>query len=198
MSARVYVDVDDVLSHTTPALCKLLEHRTGRRVEVASLHTFDLGESLDLGPDELADFMEAAHTAEHLGALAPLEGAAAVLAAWREGGMHISILTGRPLYTRADTHDWLRRHGMVFDRFECVDKYGRNNGGLDFGAILRERFAWAIEDNLEVALKLADGCAERVLLLDSPWNRSVPSLPPCVERIADWGEIERRVADQAS
>lgn len=194
MSGRIYVDVDDVLSRTTPALCALLSRRTGRSVDVESLHCFDLGESLALGPEALRDFMAAAHTDEHLSALAPLEGAADGLAAWSERGMHISILTGRPPYTRDCTCAWLGRHAMRFDRFDCVDKYGRFPGGVDFDEILGDRFAWAVEDNLEVAAKLAERCAERVLLLDRPWNRTPEALPDRVERVADWQEIGRRVA----
>ena len=194
MSGRVYVDVDDVLSRTTPALCKLLSRRTGRSVDVESLHCFDLGESLGLDPEALRDFMAAAHTDEHLAALAPLEGAAAVLAAWSERGLHISILTGRPPHTGDCTRAWLGRHAMRFDRFECVDKYGRFSGGVHFDEILGDRFAWAVEDNLEVAAKLAERCAERVMLLDRPWNRTPAALPDRVERVADWEEIGRRVA----
>lgn len=194
MSERIYVDVDDVLSRTTPALCELLLRRTGRSVDVESLHCFDLGESLGLAPEALRDFMAAAHTDEHLTALAPLEGAADGLAAWSERGLHISILTGRPPHTHDCTRAWLGRHAMGFDRFDCVDKYGRFSGGVDFDDILGDRFAWAVEDNLEVAAKLAERCAERVLLLDRPWNQTPAALPDRVERVADWMEIARRVA----
>ncbi len=190
MSGRVYVDVDDVLSQTTPALCELLEQRTGRRVEVDTLHFFDLGESLSLDPDELREFMDAAHGTEHLAGLAPLEGASDTLRAWSESGLHISILTGRPPHTREATRGWLERHGMRFDRFDCVDKYGRFSGGVRFDEILGDCFAFAIEDNLAIALQLAGRCAERVLLLDRPWNQA-PLLPDRLERVADWSEIAR-------
>ncbi len=194
MSERIYVDVDDVLSRTTPALCELLLRRTGRSVDVESLHCFDLGESLGLAPEALRDFMAAAHADEHLAGLAPLEGAADGLAAWSERGLHISILTGRPPHTRDCTRAWLERHAMYFDRFDCVDKYGRFSGGVDFDEILGDRFAWAVEDNLEVAAKLAERCAERVLLLDRPWNRTPAALPDRVERVENWEEIRSRVA----
>lgn len=191
MSLRVYVDVDDVLSHTTPALCELLTHRTGRVVEFDSLHSFDLGESLGLGADELREFMHAAHSEELLGGLAPHDGAADALASWAGRGAHVSVLTGRPPHTHACTHAWLRRHGMHFDALDSVDKYGRATGGLLLHEVLRQRFAWAVEDNLEVALKLAERSAERVLLLDRPWNRA--PLPRSVERVSDWREIAQRV-----
>ena len=201
---RVYVDVDDVLSHTTPALCDLLERRTGRRVPFDSLHSFDLGESLALEGEELLDFMEAAHAPEHLGRLEPLEGAAETLARWSGAGAHIDILTGRPPSTQAPTRAWLERHGMVFDRFDCVDKYGRhgrNEGGVAFEEILDTHFDWAVEDNLQVALALARRCTPRVLLLDRPWNRPSnrgwegrpPELLARIERVADWAEIGLRV-----
>lgn len=192
MSRRIYVDVDDVLAHTTPALCDLLERRTGRVVDVESLHCFDLGESLRLAPEELREFMDAAHAPAHLDGLEPLAGAARTLDAWSEAGMHISILTGRPPHTREPTRGWLERHAMPFHRFECVDKYGRFSDGLHFDEILGDRFAWAVEDNLDVALRLAERCAERVLLLDRPWNRA--PLPERVERVASWHEIARSVA----
>ena len=194
---RVYVDVDDVLSHTTPALCDLLERRTGRRVPFDSLHSFELGESLALEGEELFRFMEAAHAPEHLGSLEPLEGAAEMLARWSGAGAHIDILTGRPPSTHAPTRAWLERHRMAFDRFDCVDKYGRSAGGVAFEEILGTPFEWAVEDNLDVALALARHCTPRVLLLDRPWNRRVEGRPPellaRIERVADWTEIELRV-----
>jgi uncharacterized HAD superfamily protein len=188
---NVYVDVDDVLSETTRSICELLERRTGRVVDYRSLESFELGESLRLAPDELRDFMDAIHSDDHLGALAPLDGAAETLDGWSARGAHIAVLTGRPPQAHAVTRAWLERHQMPFDRLDSVDKYGRFTGGVHFDEILRERFAWAIEDNLDVALKLAERCAERVLLLDRPWNRG--PLPGAVERVADWTEIARRV-----
>ncbi len=44
-----------------------------------------------------------------------------------------------------------------------------------------------------MAEKLAEACAERVLLLDRPWNRTPAALYDRVERVADWAEIASRV-----
>lgn len=58
-------------------------------------------------------------------------------------------------------------------------------------------FDFAVEDSLEMAVRLAAEAEIQVALVDRPWNRAVPALPPGVaERIVrcrDWDDVGRAV-----
>ena len=199
---RIYVDLDDVLSHTIEQLAALLERDFGRRVEPEAVVHFDLSRSFGLTPAELEAFFAAVHSPEMLAALAPKAGAARALRAWTQRGYEVSVLTGRPPATAACSRAWLERHGIPHTHFACVDKYGRSDSrGAEAPALRLEDlaqfgFALAIEDSLEVATHLALTCDVPVVLLDRPWNRDVSRLAPAAAarmvRCADWREIAAR------
>jgi uncharacterized HAD superfamily protein len=199
---RIYVDLDDVLSHTIEQLSELLEREFGRRVEPEAVAHFDLSRSFGLSAAELEAFFAAVHRPEALAALAPRAGAAGALRAWARRGYEISVLTGRPPSTAADSRAWLERHGIPHAHFACVDKYGRADRrdapepALRLGDLAGFGFALAVEDSLDVAAHLALACGVPVVLLDRPWNRDVSRLAPAavarMVRCRDWEEIAAR------
>jgi uncharacterized HAD superfamily protein len=77
-----------------------------------------------------------------------------------------------------------------------VDKYARfateNTIAISLAELATQRFCWAVEDSLPMALFLATTMQVPVALLDSPWNRT-SSQPPGVNRYRDW----RAIADAA-
>jgi uncharacterized HAD superfamily protein len=199
---RIYVDLDDVLSHTIEQLSQLLEREFGRRVEPEAVMHFDLSRSFGLSPAELEAFFAAVHRPEALAALAPRAGAARALRAWTQRGYEVSVVSGRPPSTAADSRAWLDRHGIPHAHFACVDKYGRADPGAGTPEALRLAdltlfgFALAVEDSLEVASHLALACRVPVVLMDRPWNRDVSGVDPaaaaCMVRCRDWLEIAAR------
>ena len=199
---RIYVDLDDVLSHTIEQLSRLLEREFGRRVEPEAVAHFDLARSFGLTPAELEAFFAAVHRPEALAALAPRAGAARALRAWTQRGYQVSVVTGRPPSTATDSQAWLARHGIPHAHFACVDKYGRADPrepaapALRLADLARFGFALAVEDSLEVAAHLAETCGVPVVLLDRPWNRDVSQVAPAAARrmvrCHDWREIAAR------
>lgn len=203
---RIYVDLDDVLCETIGALTRLLAEEWGRRVEVDEVRHFDLGRSFGLDPDQLASFLRRAHEDTVIESLAPLRGAAETLAHWREQGYAISVLTGRPIHTRASSRRWLALHGIAHAHFDCVDKYGRGAGAapapspdeppLPFERVSDFGFHFAVEDSLAVATRLVRDCGLTVALYDRPWNRDLSGVAPAVRarlvRVRDWDEIRAR------
>ncbi|MDH4017365.1 MAG: hypothetical protein OEV20_08500, partial [Actinomycetota bacterium] len=65
-------------------------------------------------------------------------------------------------------------------------------------AVLEMSFTWAVEDSLDMALRLATQAEMHVALVDRPWNRSVPDLPRAaarrIVRCHDWDEIEHALS----
>jgi len=201
----VYVDLDDVLAHSIEGLIDLLGREHGRRVEVEDVAHFDLGRSFSLDAAELDRFFARAHSREEIAALAPRDGARRVLQGWRSRGLRIHVVTGRPPVCAEASRAWLAAHDMPHDALHFVDKYGRPAERVSdvpyepVERMLGMSFGWAVEDSLEMALRLACEAGLRVALVDRPWNRTLPDLPAEVARrivrCLHWGEIERLVAE---
>lgn len=201
-AGTIYVDFDDVLSHTIEPLVELLERRFGRRVPVAEVEDFDLGRAFGLGPSQLEEFMRLAHRPEQLAALEPKPGAATTLAGWAARGWRVCVVTGRPSATAAASRSWLQRHGMAHDRLACVDKYGRpepetsDEPRLALSALAEFSFALAVEDSAELAVHLAEEYDVPVALIDRPWNRRLPASSAAaarrIVRCESWAEVAAR------
>jgi uncharacterized HAD superfamily protein len=200
VSTTFYVDVDDVLAETTRHIAALAAERFGCQTSFDQLTTFDLGVSLGLAPAQLRQLWEAVHAPEFLEGLPAREGAARALGAWAQAGRHITVVTGRPTWTRASTQRWLERHAIPFGALEVVDKYGRYRdaeSAVPLQRLAGLRIALAVEDSLEMAEFLVCHGAARVFLMDRPWNRDAAALAPGVrerlERVAHWDEIAAAV-----
>jgi len=176
---RIYVDLDDVLGQTARMFLRLLEQTWGRVVVFEEMHTFHLGESLRLPPDELEDFLHRVHQRDALASVKPMPGAAAALAEWRAQGYEVWVVTGRPPETRAATLEWLETHQMSHAEFHFLDKYSdfydqadTPEGTLTLADLPALDFRLAVEDFPGMAGHLADELDIPVALFDRPWNRS--------------------------
>lgn len=194
MPIHVYVDIDDVLAETTRALARLACSHFGKSVKFEDMRVFDLSLSLGLSPVELETFMRAAHDADFLMQLAPIEGAVETLTDWHSAGAEISVVTGRPAETRSITERWLAQEDIPHHRLELVDKYDRYPGRDTKGKeALRDRgYQVVVEDSVDMAEYLSATGAE-VLLFDRPWNGSHACAHPRITRVHDWNEIRSHV-----
>ena len=86
-SRAIYIDIDDVLSHTVAALNELLFEHHNRRVACESITHFDLGVSFELEAAELEVFLDLAHRPESIESITVVEGAVAALESWAGEGM---------------------------------------------------------------------------------------------------------------
>ena len=189
--ARIYIDVDDVLAETTRALVQLAARDFGRAVEFDCMTEFDLRQSLSLSDSEYLRFVDAAHEEDQLLGVAAMDGAAFVLAAWREAGATLDIVTGRPPAARDATQRWLDRNEFPYDEIHIVDKYGRfpGEGALLPRDLLEYGYDLVIEDSLEMTHFMLESTRAKVLLVDRPWNRASGELPPGARRVSSWREI---------
>lgn len=188
----IYVDVDDVVSRTTETYADTVNEVFGKAVSFEDLTVFDLRASFGLTENEFHYFFDLVHDPDRLMGYAPVEGAVAVLAAWREKGHQIDIVTGRPSSVREATLAWLATHQVPHDSFTMVDKYNRP-GNDPAIAISKAEFAarpydLAVEDSGEMALFLAGEMGVTTALINQPWNRSCPPHEKIV-RCRGWDEI---------
>jgi uncharacterized HAD superfamily protein len=197
---RIYVDIDDVLSETIARLVDLLEHMHERRVEPGEVEHFDLSASFGLDSDEIESFMDRAHEDDVIESIAPIHGAADVLARWQAAGHRITLVTGRPPKTNAASRRWLDTHDLSHEALHHLDKWNRPDWNLtglpairfddlpDFG------FEFAVEDSLDTAVRLIEEFEIPVALMDRPWNRAVEDLSrrtrASLVRCANWEQVE--------
>jgi uncharacterized HAD superfamily protein len=120
------------------------------------------------------------HQEEIYGKAVPLPGAVETLHALKARGAHIAIVTARRDHAEAVTVAWLAAHGVPYDaiRFGCDDKLAvAQELGLNL----------AVDDDLRVALRLAEGLP--VMLMDTDGRHNAIQLPENVHRIGGWGEV---------
>jgi beta-phosphoglucomutase-like phosphatase (HAD superfamily) len=194
---RVYVDFDDILSETALGFTEMLEQVFGKRVEFESIFTFDLGHAFGLSPEDTAELMQRMHEPDVLMALRPVPGARDGLRAWREAGVEVHIVTGRPPATRAVSEQWLLAHDMPCTTLMFVDKYARAypSGAWEAAITLDQlrslQFCLAVEDSPVMIQFFAKSTTVPLVILDRPWNRREPEGGRAT-RCLNWGDIMRR------
>ncbi len=107
-------------------------------------------------------------------------------------------MTGRPPRTEALSRRWLVHREIPHDSVQSVDKYGSSglNEADDCDSVVAltdlpaDGFSLAVEDHLEVSIRLAEHLTAPVALLNRPWNRYAEG--PGVTRCRDWKEIRER------
>lgn len=204
---RIYVDIDDVLARTIERLIDLLEITHDRRVDVEDVLHFDLGRSFGLREDEIRALMARANSDEVMESIRPVEGAVAALGSWAREGHSVNLVTGRPPTTNAASRRWLARHDIAHDSLHHLDKWGRptwNEAGLpvlQFGELAEMQFDFAVEDNLDTAVRLIEEYDIPVALMDRPWNRDWSGVPQKtqsgMQRCRGWGEVAEVFARRA-
>jgi len=198
MSKLLYIDFDDVLCETARAFTRILPGLFGRRVAFDKIHEFNLEVSFALTPQEHEHLMRVGHEPEFLGSVAPVPGAVDGMRQLKDLGFEIAIVTGRPPECRDISVDWLRGHGVPFDRVLHVNKYGRLSGTQINQAISLEKMAEiefyaAIEDAPCMATFLINAMTMPVIVFERPWNQNaaiaVDGNANRLRRCRDWNQI---------
>ena len=196
---RIYVDLDDVLCETARAFTLLLETHFHKTVAFDDMASFDLGQSFDLNPEQVARFMDLAHTPNVLRAFEPVAGAINALNRFIVLGYEIAVITGRPPSTASVTREWLHDHCIPYHNLTFVNKYARAGwhgsapGVITLDELAASSFCFAVEDSGEMAAFLAAKMGLPVALLDRPWNRELPPSDAqalaLIDRCPDWTAI---------
>ena len=197
---RIYVDFDDVLCETAPALSGLARELFGRDVPFERIRDFDLRKAFALERAQYEALMARAHEPGFLLAFPAMPGGVDCLRAWQGRGHEVVIVTGRPSSTHGASRAWLQRHGLAALPVLYVDKYNRNHDTppdappmLPFDALRREPFDVAIDDSPVALDALRARPAGRTLVFDRPWNRAYDCSGARTTRCRGWDEVAKAV-----
>lgn len=192
--SSIYVDLDDVISKTTSHYIKILDQEFGKSVFFENITSFDLKDSFSLTGDEYEYFFKLVHTPDVILSLELMEGVNEVLSNWKSQGHSISVVTGRLTSAYESSLEWLRLNNIPLDSFIMVDKYSRKgidkNVAVSLKYFSQMKFAFAVEDSVEMANFISQEMSTKVLLFDQPWNRSF-SGDNNINRCMSWYEIDR-------
>jgi uncharacterized protein len=199
---RIYVDFDDVLCETALEFTRVLDSEFGKRVAFEDIFSFDLSQSFGLSGDEVHRLMRLTHEPDVLLRMEPVPGALETLSRWAAGGTEVSVVTGRPSYTREASIQWLKAHAVPFAELHFVDKYARESDAafrremLTLDQLAGMDFCLAVEDSPRMVRFLAERTRIPVAVLHRPWNASGLDLAPeagqRVFRCHDWPHLRSR------
>ena len=197
MGKTIYIDMDDVLVESMQTYLRVMEEYFGRTVAFESVQQFDLRVSFGLSDEEYEQFFERVHQEQVLLNLEPMAGARDVIAAWKQQGWRIEVVTGRISAAYDASEQWLRTQAMPFDSLTIVDKYSRpekTEKTRSLSYLKGRTYDFAVEDSPFMAewLRRELGCT--VLLMDRPWNRSLAKDPGLI-RCHGWNDVARVAAE---
>ena len=194
---KIYVDFDDCLCETAREFSELVMRMFGKNVPYEKIPFFDLKESFQLTDSEHEQLMIEGHRQEVLLSYEESPGASRVLNEWMDQGHEVFVITGRPVSTFDASHRWLDEHDLKRARLFFLNKYGRDNFGIDDSGYNLEledyyqmRFDIAIEDSPE-AFRFFDHLHDlKVMVYDRPWNRNCQFPDNRYFRCEGWDRIQ--------
>jgi len=184
---KIGVDLDDVLSQSTPALIKFHNNTYGTSLKIKDLKTYiweTWSETLKEALQKIEDF----HKTPYFKNIKPIKGAKEVLEKLKKNN-EIYIITARGDDIKKATEKWVENHfPNTFSKIYFTDEFLQENAEVTKGTVCNSiGIDVFIEDNLEYALECA-GPNRKVYLLDYPWNQT-DELPEGVKRVYSWKEI---------
>lgn len=191
---NIYVDLDDVITHTATVILNLARTTIGRRVRISELTAFDLCNALGISREDHHSLLHQFHLPEVLRSLKPRVDALCWLRKHKDSERRLFIVTGRPVYTKSATTLWLSEQHIPYHDLLFVNKYNHSTAcdeSLRLGDLDSYSFSFAIEDSLETARLLHSLHGIPVALIARPWNKPKNEmLPQAIMRCNSWRTID--------
>lgn len=172
---RVAVDMDGVLAERIPAVLDLVNERHGLGLAKAGVASWDV--TVPATGKGLRDFfLETDRDPEHVRGLSPVDGAVEGMNALADDH-EVLIATYRDPAAYGSSREWLREHGIPFDRL--VEEPGDAKLNAD---------AELIVDDSPRTVRAFARERSRAVLFSQPWNAG-ESLPEDAVRARNWDDV---------
>jgi uncharacterized protein len=177
---RIAVDIDSTLHHYWDQFAAIAKRRFGVDLPYETQLTWEISR---LRPEQARACVAESHTAPHVLAAVPYDGAVETIRAWHTAGHFIQITSHRTHEAEEATARWLEQIGLPYDELYCsFDKISRC---VELGVDV------LIDDSPQTLLAAAElGITPATIL--HPWNRdlceeedivSAPDWPTLAERL---------------
>ena len=158
---RIALDVDGVLADVIVAWLNFYRDRTGTRLSKHGITDWDFWKGL--GIDQYAFYGELARCWRDWTRIPPTEDGLSGSVEMLSGAGRVDIVTAREPHTDGFVKDWLRHHGITYDRYVSVIS-GPMKADLDYDVY--------IDDSPLNASRIVRN-GKRILLYSQPWNGRV-------------------------
>jgi len=190
---RIGIDLDDVLSKTTPAFIKFHNDIYGTNIKIEEMKTYGwwnfIGGSKDEYKRKVHEFITTSY-----GERAKLIKYSKEILKKLKRNNKLYIVTARSNDVKRETKKWVENNfPNIFSKIYFTDEFLQKNTRVTKKMICDDiDIDIFIEDNLEYAIECA-GPNRKVYLLDYPWNQT-DKLPNGVKRVYLWKEIGENLA----
>jgi uncharacterized protein len=178
---KIAIDIDSTLHHYWDQFAAAAKKRFGVDLPYDQQVTWTIPQ---LRPEQVRVCIGETHAETVVLAAEPYEGAADVIARWREQGHFIHITSHRSVDAHDATTRWLERVGVPYDELYCSwDKITRcEEIGVD-----------VLIDDSPVNLQRAIDAGIRAATILHPWNRELVEEEDVIAA-DDWPSLERELA----
>ncbi|MDQ8044647.1 MAG: hypothetical protein AAGC46_08375 [Solirubrobacteraceae bacterium] len=178
----VAIDVDSTLHDYWEQFSAAAMALHGVDLPYADQHQWSVD---SLTREQVKAVVSATHDDERIAEAVAYDGAAAVIAGWKDAGHDILITTHRRAAAYAATAAWLEAQGIPFDQLRCGYEKVDHCREVGVGLLIDDA-----PENLENAL--AQGIA--VATIRHPWNASLLRATPEITYADDWSRLGRALA----
>jgi uncharacterized HAD superfamily protein len=174
---KIAVDLDGVLAEAMIVWCDLYNKRYGGALTIEDIRAWDVWKIVNVPRDRFFRLLDDAwldwekmppterDVGEKVGLL-------------REVGT-VDVVTGRSVRTVSQAKEWLKAHGVPYDRFV------RTESNL---AKINLNYDVFVDDSPELMELIASRSTALGILYTRPWNRDA-QMPTVVRRVTRWAEV---------
>lgn len=189
---KIGVDLDDVLSQSTPALIKFHNDNYGTDFKIENLKTYKLltilGSNKERAQKKLSEF----HTSSYGREAKPITDARKILQKLKKGN-DFYVITARTDDLEVETRRWIKdNYPNIFSEIYLTNEFLKKNPSVTKKTVCDNLgIDVFIEDNLDYAIECI-GPGRKIFLLDYPWNQT-DKLPKEITRVYSWNEIYNQI-----
>ncbi|MFH1353619.1 MAG: hypothetical protein ABIH68_08630 [bacterium] len=180
---KLGVDLDGVIADTDAVFRKYIKEITGVSSTRDMITSYFYEECLHISKEDVEKVYSIMQSDSAWKELPVLPDAEKILNELAKS-FEIFIITARPVESKAQTEEFLKKHGISVKKIYFISETQRK---LDIINGLPFEFSAFIEDRLDFAEEIARAGID-TYLMDYPWNRTDEKIPN-LHRVRNWKQI---------
>lgn len=184
---KIGVDLDDVLSQSTPALIKFHNEKYGTNFDIKNLKVFKLMTILGNDKKHAEQKLHEFHTSSY-GKTLPIPGVKKILEKLKKNN-ELYVITARGDDIKKVTLKWVNKNfPNIFSGIYLTNEFVNSKTKTNKKTVCNDlKIDIFVEDNLDYATECVSP-KRKVYLLDYPWNQA-KKLTKGITRVSSWEKI---------